>query len=85
MKFVVIDSGNPARYPNSATWGKCEFQTFEEAVEYANDWLGDYGPLPPTYKVGARFNYYDSEQWMEIRFLPSAESFKVGSFDDLWL
>lgn len=57
--FVVLEGGIPARFPEHSvdeTWIKYEYDTFEEALVYANNWLGEYGPCgltePGTFKFG---------------------------------
>lgn len=59
-KYRVLDSGRFAKHPFinvDSSWDNCDFETEKEAREYANKWLGSYGPLPKDYKVGDEFTY----------------------------
>lgn len=44
--FVVLDNGRPAKYPDvavsSSSWDNNIFDKWEDAVKYAQEWLGDY-------------------------------------------
>lgn len=43
--YRIYDTGKPAYYPYKPDlgWVKCEFQTWEEARNYAESWLGKFG------------------------------------------
>lgn len=58
-KYRVLDHERPAKYPNvnvDSSWENCDFETEKKAREYANLWLGKYGPLPKNYKIGDTFD-----------------------------
>lgn len=43
MTYRVLDNGRPAKCPEckvDPSWNHCDFQTWEEAQEYARRWLG---------------------------------------------
>ena len=43
--FAVFDNNKPAKYPEcqvDPSWDKNEYETFQEAVDYAVKWLGKY-------------------------------------------
>lgn len=42
--FQVFDSGRPAILPRSDKFKNCVFDTFKEAVIYAESWLGERAP-----------------------------------------
>lgn len=46
-KYIVKEEGKPCRYPDykvHPSWNNCEFDNWDDAVKYANHWLGVYGP-----------------------------------------
>lgn len=55
MKYQVQENGKPCNHlhhhvPDS--YKQSTYETFEEAVVYLNDWLGDvYGPVPKDFKL----------------------------------
>ena len=55
-QFVVYDKDNEATAPVGKGWDNCWFDTWEQAVAYANKWLGDMGPFLPT-EPGVPFSY----------------------------
>ena len=57
--FRVLDNGKNASYPESIheAWHKCEFPTKEEAVNYANLWIGMHGPIPKDIASGDIVSY----------------------------
>lgn len=71
MAFAVFDNGRPAVFRESG-WTKYQFDTFEEAVAYANRWLGVCGPLPGDFKVGEEYDYNGYGDIITIRFIKPA-------------
>lgn len=60
MSFAVIQNKRACKYPFFTVHPSFEnntFETLEEAVAYANEWLGDSGPLPVDYQVGQKFTF----------------------------
>jgi hypothetical protein len=47
MKWQVLDNNKPAKGltfdPHDEDWGKHEFESFEDAHNYAVNWLGRWG------------------------------------------
>jgi len=44
--YSVYDNGKPAKYPDikvDMSWVNNKFNTFDEALTYARNWLGVYG------------------------------------------
>jgi hypothetical protein len=68
--FKVIDTDHDAILgPDVDHWNRCEYPTIKEAIDYANDWLFNYGPLPIDYKIGSKFIYDDGvlgSAWIQI-------------------
>lgn len=67
--FTVYDNGRLARYPEvnvGASWDNCSFPTFEAAVSYAKQWLGQWDTLPPNWD-GSSYNYDGYGDTIEIR------------------
>lgn len=66
--FQVLDNERPAQYPEcavSSSWKNSKFETFEEAAQYANNWLGVYGPI--NFMVGVPVKYSGYGDTIEIR------------------
>lgn len=40
----LLDNDKPARFPTSVVWKNCDFETLDELIDYANDWLGKHSP-----------------------------------------
>lgn len=67
--FKVYESGKLARFPECKvyeSWDNCSFSTFQDALEYAQNWLGEYGDVLPNNWNGSIFNYM-GECSIEIR------------------
>ncbi len=67
--FQVFDGTKPAdsKSCNMASdlgWDNSKFQTWEEAVTYADLWLGIYGP--GKYKVNEPYFYYGEKENPEL-------------------
>lgn len=64
--YIVLDTGRPADVENTSLttkgigWDNALFFTWEDAVAYANNWLGRYGP--GTFEVGVPFYYYGNDE-----------------------
>jgi phosphorylcholine metabolism protein LicD len=50
--FIVLENKRPACYPigKYECWKHCAFHTLQEAIVYANDWLGEYAPSCDIYQ-----------------------------------
>lgn len=59
MSFHVLDNGRPACFPDKPWlgWSTNVFETFEEAKEYAEAWLGDYSVMLPGNWDGSEVDY----------------------------
>lgn len=72
-EYQVFDNNKTADtvgYPEMhSSWKNSKFPSFEEAVAYANNWLGMYGPLPENFKIGDKFTYGSEDCSIEIRSL----------------
>ncbi len=55
-QFIVYDNGVEAKTSVGTGWDNCWFDTWDEAVTYANKWLGAMGPFLPT-EPGIPFSY----------------------------
>jgi hypothetical protein len=65
MKYKVYDSGKPAICSN---YDQYEFDTFEEARKYVDDWLGRIAEYYiPLYWDGKSITYSDTGNTIEIR------------------
>jgi hypothetical protein len=42
--YQVLENERPAEYPTTVLWKNSKFNLFENAVSYAQDWLGVYDP-----------------------------------------
>jgi hypothetical protein len=59
--FQVFEGDRPADCFHRRvhkSWNKSSFDTFEEAVAYANRWLGIYGPV--IFKLDAPYMLYNT-------------------------
>lgn len=48
MMYTVYESGKPCKFPEhkvDPSWNNATFETLEEAIQYADNWLGIYGPF----------------------------------------
>lgn len=65
--YIVKQNDKDAKYPNykvHPSWSNNRFETLKEAVDYANNWLGGYGPIPESY-----FDFDNQEDEVkEIKF-----------------
>jgi len=55
-KFNVYDNDKPATLPEIECWKNNSFNTYEEAFEYARQWLNI--PLPVTFNMPADYSGY---------------------------
>lgn len=65
--FQVIDNNKPADCNNhkvDKSWNKSKFETLDEAFQYADNWLGIYGPM-----INNPFDYSGYGDIIEIRFI----------------
>ncbi len=70
--FQVFDNGKPAdnkHFPVAACWNKSQYSSFEEAYEYAKDWLGHYAYSleESIHKVDWKIPYGGCDDYIEIR------------------
>lgn len=79
--FTVYDTGRKATWeclgglePSAQfkkEWGCCEFDTYEEAIVYADNWLGIYSPginfLTEYFKNNQEYGYSGYGNTVEIR------------------
>lgn len=70
--FQVFDGEKPAdsrscNMKEGLGWDNSKFQTWEEAVTYANLWLGMYGP--GKYEVNKPYYYYSEEVNPELHII----------------
>ena len=67
MKYAFYDNNKPATFKFHNvhhSWDNNVFDTFEECVAYANNWMGIYGPIP--FELNKPFSYgYNTK--VEIR------------------
>lgn len=70
MKYQVFEGGKPAdcfHHKVDSSWNKSTFDTFEEAIEYAEQWLHPFvGKLGRVLKVNVPFEWY-GDCFIEIR------------------
>lgn len=60
IMFIVLDNSKPAKFPEHkvhSSWDNNQFETFEEAKEYADKWLGMYGPYLLDTAGGYGYDY----------------------------
>jgi hypothetical protein len=73
--FQVFENNIPCEYPNHnvrKTWNNSKFKTFEEALKYADDWLGILSPLASLkdmIKLNVPYDYSGYGDKIEIREL----------------
>lgn len=68
--FRVCDNEKPARFPECqihSSWKKCDYELFSEAQKYANQWLGEHGPLPENFSPDEKFFYGGGDDYIIIR------------------
>lgn len=73
--FEVLDNGIPAKYPDynvDPSWANNRFETYEEAMEYTNEWLG-YPDLSAWLQVNTPFDYNGFGDTIEIRLTPETQ------------
>lgn len=66
FKFSVYDTGSKAVLPDSKEdcWQNNSFDTFNEAIAYAKDWL--YPITVPDDWDGSRIEFYGEECYIEV-------------------
>lgn len=67
-RFMVLDNGKLARYPEhkvDKSWRFGWFNNFQTAKEYANRWLGAFGPYP--FDKTGEFDYSGYGDILEIK------------------
>jgi len=63
--FYVFENGQRADsshiniLPKGFGWDKSEFETFDDALEYAIKWLGDYEINKALLKLNIPYEYYE--------------------------
>lgn len=68
MAFVVYENDKRADCWNFAvdySWNNSSFDTKEEAIAYAKEWLGDYAPQHDW--QGEKYSYSGYGDFIEIR------------------
>lgn len=78
MKYQVRDNDKPAMYPYcnvDKSWGSCEFNTLEEAIEYIHLWLSeDFSPgIPELKKIFSEEKTYEYNPGDSISILEIEE------------
>lgn len=68
--FQVFDGEKPAdrdhcKVGTADCWANSKFETWEKAVEYANNWLGMYGP--GKYELNKPYFYYGEKEFPELK------------------
>lgn len=61
--YHVMQNGKPAKYPEhtvDSSWDNCDFINRDEAVEYAQNWLGYLAPNETYWTVHQKYEFYDS-------------------------
>lgn len=67
MKFHVLQNNKPAILPNSFLWSNHIYDTFDQAWQYANNWLGElYNNLPKSWNGDKYAFFTDGEGSREI-------------------
>lgn len=54
--YHVLENNKPAILSSEEIWSNNKFDTIEKAIEYANDWLGQLGPVPLNWN-GSSYDY----------------------------
>jgi len=75
--FRLLDNDRPACYPEikvHESWNNCDFETFDELIDYADHWLGiSHSPgkdiLRETLGGGANYYYSGGSDWLSIIFV----------------
>lgn len=68
-RFQVLDNNEPAdchHFKLDPSWDKSVFDTFEQAEEYALEWLGLYAPDKGELKPNTPYCYSGAEDYLEI-------------------
>lgn len=74
MKFKVYDNGKPAKYPEckvNKKWSNNSFDTFQEALQYAHHWLGDFSPCDVSdspIQLNEPYDYDGCGDTIEIKY-----------------
>lgn len=66
MKYQVFDNGKPAELPELC-WNVSRFDTFEEAKEYTELWLGEFSPIASNIQLNSPLAYNSFGDTIEIR------------------
>jgi hypothetical protein len=69
MIYAVYDNERPAKYPEIAvdpSWNNNRFNSFDEALKYARNWLGPYGE-GVVLKLGVPWDYSGYGDYIVIR------------------
>lgn len=69
--YQVLDNDKPADSTGYVIlkdkgWDTSKFQNINEAIDYADRWLGEYGPIPQDFSLGKRFYYGPFEDYLTI-------------------
>ena len=67
-RYQVLDNNKPAQYPYcnvSPSWNKSIYDSWEEAHEYAQKWLGDFAGC--ELKPNEPYNYSGAGDTIEIK------------------
>ena len=64
--FAVYDNNKPAIIEMRNNWKKYKYDTFDEAVIYAADWLGEWDCIPKDWD-GSPLDYNGMGDLIEIR------------------
>lgn len=54
--YHVLENNKPAILPSMEIWSNNKFGSFEKAVQYANDYLGQFGSVPENWN-GDEYDY----------------------------
>ena len=67
--FIVQENDKDAVLPNSeySHWHNCKFSTYDEAVEYAKDWLGMYYDLGMKFEIGIPVEFHGKDAYITIK------------------
>lgn len=69
--FCVYDNNRPAKYPECAvhsSWNNNKFNTYQEAIGYVCNWLGEYAPeYLSELELNVPYHYAGSNDTVEIR------------------
>lgn len=68
MKYHVFYGNRPAKYSNiNSSWKNNVFDNFEDAEEYAQNWLGSFDPGKNILKPNIPYDYDGYGDMIEIR------------------